>query len=114
MPTINQLVKKGRKIQRTEEFGKALIGGPFKLINGENNQSVTEEILLNKWTLLYFGFNFCPDICPQEMEKMSIAYNLMKRTMKEEPERYQNCHELQGIYISIDPKRDTPEEVNAL
>merc|ERR1712018_139347 len=46
------------------------------------------------------------------MEKMSIAYNLISRTIKEEPERYGEAEPMQGIYISIDPSRDSPTDVH--
>ena len=57
-------------------MGKAALGGPFKLVDGDGN-AVTQEALKGQWTLLYFGFTFCPDICPAELEKMAEAINLL-------------------------------------
>ena len=91
-----------------EQYGKPEIGGPFTLINGKDGSEVTEKILEGKWTLMYFGFNFCPDICPEEMEKMSDAYRMLKR-MQNTEEQFKNCDKVQGVYITIDPKRDTPK-----
>jgi len=109
-------MEKDRKTTRVREFGKAAIGGPFELVNGQTGEKVTQEVLNNKWTLLYFGFNFCPDICPEELEKMSIAYELLKRSMTEDPEKFAKVKadpkNVQGIYISIDPARDTPKDVD--
>ena len=51
-------MKRKKKDQQVQTSGKALIGGPFELIRGDTGETVNESILKNKWTLLYFGFNF--------------------------------------------------------
>ena len=40
-----------------------------------NNQPFTEKDLLGKWNLVYFGFTNCPDICPEELDKMTEVVN---------------------------------------
>jgi len=103
-----------KKEGQVQSYGKALIGGPFELVRGDNGETCNEDILKNKWTLLYFGFNFCPDVCPDEMEKMADANRLLSRARTENKEHYETekIADHQCIYISIDPKRDTPKRAD--
>ena len=73
---------------------------PFDLITA-NNQKFTPQHLLNHWTLLFFGFTHCPDICPTTMEMLKRAYTTLHP-------QYPN---LQVVLVSLDPDRDTPQKL---
>lgn len=55
-----------------KQVGRPNVGGPFSL-TAHVGTPFTEKDLLGKWSLIYFGFTNCPDICPEELDKMSAA-----------------------------------------
>lgn len=74
------------------------IGGPFTLVNTAG-QTVTEAQVLTKPSLVYFGYTFCPDVCPFDMARNVEAVDILaERGLDVTP-----------VFISIDPERDTPE-----
>lgn len=84
----------------TVSAGKPAIGGPWSLVDLDGNL-VTNKSFEGKWTLLYFGFARCPDICPSEMVKVGKVLDMLQ---KDHPELRKN---IQPIFVSIDPARDS-------
>ena len=64
--------------KRRQVIGKAKIGGRFDLIDTEGNP-VKSEDFHGSWVLLYFGFTHCPDICPDQLDKLSLAISMLSK-----------------------------------
>ena len=82
----------------------ASIGGDFTLVN-EDGETVTWNDFKGQWRIVYFGFTFCPDVCP--VDAAAIGGGL-SRFEQMDPER---AAQVTPIFISVDPQRDTPEVV---
>lgn len=78
--------------------GKAQIGGAFELVN-QDSETVTDQDFIGRPQLIYFGFGYCPDVCPLALQQMGAALGQV------DPEGTF----FQPIFISVDPERDTPE-----
>jgi len=94
-------VKNRKKLQRAA-VGKMAIGGPFSLITHEK-KPVTDKDFQGQWLLIYFGFTHCPDICPEELEKLAEVTNILYK------QKTKQKYSFQPIFVSVDPERDTPE-----
>ena len=78
--------------------GAAQIGGAFTLVS-ETGETVTDTEVIDQPSLIYFGYTFCPDVCPLDGARNAAAVDLLEdRGAMVKP-----------VFISIDPKRDTPE-----
>jgi cytochrome oxidase Cu insertion factor (SCO1/SenC/PrrC family) len=82
--------------------GVALVGGPFTLTD-HNGREVTEKTFLGKYMLIFFGFTFCPDVCPTELQVITAALDEMGPAGEK----------IQPLFITVDPERDTPEVLKA-
>lgn len=80
--------------------GNASIGGPFELVS-ETGATVTEADVIDAPTLVYFGYTFCPDVCPLDAHRNGEAADLLTA----------NGYDVNTVFISIDPERDTPEQL---
>uniref|UniRef100_K7F4U5 Synthesis of cytochrome C oxidase 2 n=1 Tax=Pelodiscus sinensis TaxID=13735 RepID=K7F4U5_PELSI len=86
-----------QKLQRIQELKKLSLGqGDFQLVD-HTGQPRSKANFLGQWVLLYFGFTHCPDICPEELEKMSQGV----RSREDEP-----GSAAAGPVITVDPERD--------
>lgn len=79
-------------------MGKTAIGGPFSLVN-HLGETVTDKDVITKPSLIYFGYTFCPDVCPLDNARNAEAVDLLKA----------QGIDVTPVFISIDPNRDTPE-----
>ncbi|QKI89467.1 SCO family protein [Thiomicrorhabdus xiamenensis] len=75
-------------------------GGDFTLTAYDGQHALSE--LKNKLVLVYFGYTFCPDICPTNLGNLSVAYRNLTQEQKDQ---------LQILFVSVDPERDTPERL---
>lgn len=82
--------------------GQALVGGPFQMVD-QNGQTVDQTLLDGKWSLVFFGFTYCPDFCPTTL----AAIEATKARMGAKGE------DIQVIFVTVDPERDTPEALKA-
>ena len=91
------IVKSGEDVvQVTEKSGKASIGGAFELTD-HNGNLVTNKTFKGKYMLIYFGYSYCPDICPTGLTEISNALDLLGS----------GADKIAPIFITVDPARDT-------
>jgi len=82
-------------------LASAKIGGPFTLID-QDGKKVSDRDFTGKYRLIYFGYTFCPDICPTDVQQLMKGYRLLE---KQDPSL---ADKIQPIFITVDPARDTP------
>ena len=80
--------------------GAGALGGPFELVNAQG-EVVTDADVITEPSILYFGYTFCPDVCPLDVARNAVAVEVLE----------ENGMSVTPVFISIDPKRDTPEVV---
>jgi protein SCO1 len=94
----------GVLIVRSGAFNAApppsLVGGPFQLVD-QNNQPTTEKTLKGQWNAVFFGFTYCPDVCPGTLQALAAASDQLGPKAKD----------LKIVFISVDPGRDNPEQL---
>ena len=79
----------------------ARMGGSFTLV-GEDGKAVRDTDFKGKYRLVYFGYTFCPDVCPVDVQKLMLG---LKAFESEDPAR---AAKIQPLFITVDPERDTP------
>ncbi|MFC3714448.1 SCO family protein [Sphingoaurantiacus capsulatus] len=84
----------------TPPLAGADIGGPFALVDGDG-AAVTEKSYPGQWKLIYFGYTFCPDICPTDMQQLAQG---LRQFEKADATR---AAKVQPLFVTIDPARDT-------
>ncbi|KAI3406895.1 SCO1 [Candida oxycetoniae] len=91
-----------REMEQNRKIGKPLIGGPFTLQDTKGEKFTNENLVDprgKRFSILYFGFSHCPDVCPEELDKLGDMLDILRK----------NNIEIQPVFITCDPARDTPE-----
>jgi protein SCO1/2 len=79
----------------------ARIGGPFALVN-QDGRAITDRDFEGKYRLMYFGYTYCPDVCPVDLQKLTAGYAALEKT---DPS---TAAKVAPVFVSIDPDRDKP------
>lgn len=82
----------------------AAIGGDFALVD-KTGRTVRWNDFAGRYRIVYFGYTFCPDICPTDVQRMAQGLKLFAGKHPEQAKR------IQPIFITVDPERDTPAVV---
>jgi protein SCO1/2 len=89
-------------LHEEEKFDALFIGGPFAMTE-HNGRAVTDKDYAGKAKAIFFGFTYCPDVCPTTLARLTV---LMEKLGPD-------AEKLQVILVSVDPGRDTPEVLKA-
>jgi len=76
------------------------VGGPFQLVD-TSGKPVDQSVLKGKWSAVYFGYTYCPDVCPTTLTTLGGAIDRMGARAKD----------FQVVFITVDPHRDTPAQM---
>jgi len=87
---------------KTHSVGVPDIGGEYLLVN-QNGNTVSNKTYLGKYVLMFFGYTFCPDFCPNTL----TTFSNVKEMLGEDAKR------VKPIFVTVDPLRDTPQNLKA-
>lgn len=79
---------------------KPLVGGPFHMVD-QTGKAVDDSLLKGRWSLVFFGYTFCPDVCPTTLTTLAQAQDRLGP----------KARKLQVVFVSVDPERDTPAQL---
>jgi len=100
LPSIAGQQRSAAEIMDILMWGREPVGGPFALID-HNGRPRTDEDFRGKLVLVYFGFTYCPDICPTDLQNIGLALDQLG----------QEAEKVQPLFITVDPERDTAEHL---
>ena len=83
---------------RVVSTGQADVGGPFQLTD-QHGKPVSDQAFRGRYMLIYFGYSFCPDVCPTTLAVMAQALEKLGG----------KSSQVVPVFITIDPERDTPK-----
>ena len=96
-----ELAQRGGSLTRIASA--VAVGGPFDLVD-DSGAAVSDRSFGDRHLLIFFGYSFCPDVCPTELSRMASALDRLDDS---------DVAQLQPLFITIDPERDTPEAMAA-
>ena len=82
----------------------ARIGGPFTLVN-QDGKTVTDADFAGRYRIVYFGYTYCPDVCPTDLTKIGAALRMLD---KQAP---RTAQKIVPLFITVDPERDGPAQL---
>lgn len=82
----------------------AAIGGPFTLVD-QDGKTVTAKDFDGVYRIVYFGYTYCPDVCPVDLQHIAQGYAAFEKTASA------RAAKVRPIFVSVDPERDTPTVV---
>ena len=92
----------GLSLRAQVQAGATKIGGPFTLVDDTGAQ-VTEAVLKGKPTVMYFGYTFCPEVCPTTLTDLAQWMQMLGP----------DADKLNYVFVTVDPERDTPKVMHA-
>lgn len=96
----------GDRVQAVSGGGQVPIGGPFELVD-QNGQTVTEADFAGRYMLVFFGFTYCPDVCPTALWEVTQALDMLEEAAPDKAEQ------VVPIFITVDPERDDSEAMKS-
>lgn len=77
------------------------VGGPFTLVD-QDGRTVTDRTYAGRWRLMYFGYTYCPDVCPVDVQKIAQGMKLFAASDAAAAAK------VVALFVTVDPERDTP------
>ncbi|WP_249167022.1 SCO family protein [Bradyrhizobium sp. JYMT SZCCT0428] len=100
LPAVGAQQRSAAEIMDLLMWGREPVGGPFSLIDHTGRRR-TDGDFRGKLLLIYFGFTYCPDICPTDLQNIGLALDQLGRA----------ADKVQPLFITVDPERDTAEHL---
>lgn len=97
---LKQEEKTKKTLSKVVTTGKPSLGGDWCLLDSKTGGFVTNKTYEGGYTVVYFGFAHCPDICPSELRKLSAVIDGMKGEV-----------DLRGLFVTVDPARDSMDNL---
>lgn len=91
-----------RPSRKNDNAVESAVGGPFELVD-HTGKTVTQDDYADAYKLVFFGFTYCPAICPTELQKVTLILDTLEQ---------ETADKITPIFISVDPERDTVEQVS--